>query len=804
MNLKKYLPHLLAGLTFLILMLVYFSPYMAGKSLAPRDLMEAAGALNEVNKYAEKGESIEWTNTSFSGMPMWVSSDLNIFRVVHKVLNNLLPLPILLMSLAFIGFYTLLSVFKVKPWLAFVGAMAYALSSFNMISILAGHANKVFDMVYMAPLLAGIFLVYKGKYLKGSILTVFTLGMEIYYNHIQINYYLLIMILAVAIVELVKAIKKDQFKSFMKASVVLIGAALIAISANIVSLWSLAEYAESSTRGGSELTTKKNEGGGLDKDYAFSWSLGKMETATLFIPYFYGGGSSEDLGEKSNSYNVLIKNGVPKQQAKGYVQHLPSYWGTQPFTVGPVYVGGIIFYLFVLGLFLLRGGIKWWALGLTILSVVLAWGKNFEIVSDFFFYYVPLYNKFRSVTMILVIAQLTIPFLGTLVLSKIISGKFKKEDLKKGLLNSLYICGGFALAMFLLGTTFFDFKGAQDANGGMPSWLVNALVEDRQHLFKMDALRSLSFVLLSAGFIWAYATDKLKLKWLYLSFAVMIVVDMWPVNKRYLNDSSFVEKTQIKKQNFPISKAEKQLLKSDTSTYRVLSFLHGNPFNESKTSYYHKSIGGYSAIKLGRYQELIEAYISKNHMPVLNMLNTKYFFVPNKEGGEPAIQENPNAMGNAWFVNQVQIVPNADAELAALSNLRPNELAYVDERFSEAIQANSGLEFSGEGILELKSYHPEKMVYYSSSNSKQFAVFSEIYYQPGWNAYVDGVFAPHVRTDYVLRGMLLPAGKHEIIFKFEPNSYKIGEKIGLTASIITVILALASIFFFLKNRKEKN
>ena len=800
MNFKKYMPHLLACLAFLFMMLLYFSPYFFGKTLSQGDITESIGALKEINQYKQNGESILWSNSSFSGMPFWSSSELNIFKWIHNIFRVIAPLPILLMFLAFIGFYILLTTFRVKPWLAFAGATAYALSSFNMISILAGHANKVYDMVYMAPLLAGIFLVYKGKYLKGALLTIFTLGMEIFYNHIQINYYLLIMILGIAIAELIVAIREDKIKAFTRASLILVGSAIIAISANITSLWSLAEYAESSTRGGSELTSKKTEGNGLDKDYAFSWSLGKLETATLFIPYFYGGGSSENLGEKSNSYKELISHGVPRQQAKSYVKNFPTYWGSQPFTVGPVYVGAIVFYLFVLALFLFKGRIKWWALSLTVLSIVLAWGKNFEIVSDFFFYYVPLYNKFRSVTMILVIAELTMPFLAILTLSKILEGEYDKPTLKKAVLKSLYICGGFAVAMLLFGTTLFDFSNPNDTSRGLPDWILSALREDRIHLFKVDAMRSLFFVVVSAGLIWAYSIQKIKLKWVYLSFILLIIIDMWPVNKRYINESSYVEKITETKQNFPLTKTEKKILDSDSSTYRVLSFLHGNPFSESKTSYYHKSVGGYSAIKLGRYQELIEAYLSKNHMPVLNMLNTKYFFMPNEKGGEPLVQQNPNAMGNAWFVKEIQLVGNADEELAALSNLKPAEVAYVDQRFSNEV--NGALTFTAEGAIELTNYHPENMEYFTSSKSQQFVLFSEIYYQPGWQAYIDGIPAPHVRADYVLRGMLVPEGEHKIVFKFNPNSYSIGDKIGISASVLIIIMVLFSLFWYYKKEQS--
>ncbi|MCG8474559.1 MAG: YfhO family protein [Cytophagales bacterium] len=794
---KRLWPHAAAFLGFMLLMFLYFSPVFQGKTLQKTDVIEFMGIQHESHEYKQKGEDIHWTGSSFSGMPLQHDSNKNIFGLIHQGLSKLLPLPVLLLSLAFLGFYILLSVFKAKPWIAFAGASAYALSSFTMISILAGHINKVYDMVYMAPVLAGIILVYKGKIWRGMSLTVFFLGMEIYYRHIQINYYLMFMILLYAGFEAYRSFKNKKTKTFVMRSALLAFAASVAIGANIVGLWATAEYAPSSTRGGTELTkTGEPAGkktGGLDKDYAFAWSLGKMETMSLFIPYFNGGGSHEHADANSHLYKALIGRGANAQQAQGILQQLPLYWGEQPFTVGPTYMGAIIILLFVWGLFTVRGPIKWWALGLTVFSIVLAWGRHFEQINDLFFYYLPLYNKFRTVTMALTICMITLPFLGFYALIQSLNGKIKKEEALQGLKWAFGICAGLTLIFLAFAGSFMEFSNAREAAAQIPAWMLDALKEDRQSYLRTDALRTLVFLVLAAGLLWAVLKEKVKASHFAIALSMLIIADMWPVNKRYLNDSNFQKKRRINKNYFQKTPADIEILADSTKHFRVFDL--NNPFNNGRTSYHHKSIGGYSAIKLQRYQEIIDRYLSKSHIQVLNMLNTRYFIVHDPKTNRTEAKLNAGAAGAAWFVKELKIVQNANEEINALKNFDPKTTAYMDVRFENLLPQKGNLNFTGSGQIELKNYHPEEMTYYTKSAEEQFAVFSEIYYQPGWQAYLDGVPVPHGRVDYVLRGMLLPAGEHQIVFKYAPNAYRIGDWVALLSSILIILTLGGTIFF---------
>ncbi|BDD10588.1 membrane protein [Fulvitalea axinellae] len=814
---RKILPHILACLAFLVLMAGYFSPVFQGKTLAQRDVIEFTGTEHEMHEFNEKeNRQIHWTGSSFSGMPIWQSSKLNIFSQIHNVIAGTVPAPIWLMFLGFVGFYILLNAFGIKPWFAFAGAAAYSLSTFHMISILAGHINKVYDIALMAPVIAGVYLVYRGKLLRGALITAFFLGMEIYYRHIQISYYLMIMILFWALFEAIEAYRNKTVPDFIKRSAILAAAAGIAIGANIVTLWSTAEYAKSSTRGGSELSSKvaKGEGEGLSKDYAFDWSYGKAESMTLFIPYFYGGGSHEHPGKDSETYKALTKIGFPPQTAEYVLNFFPNYWGSQPFTVGPVYVGAVIFFLFILGLFTVKGPLKWWALSMTILSLFLAWGKNFSAFNDFFFYYVPLYNKFRTVTMVLVVAEIAMPLLGMVALWNIVTGKIAKADALKGLYGATGVTAFLALFFFVAGGSLLQFTSPKDAQlmagltkqaklpPGTLDSVSEALKADRLALFKGDAFRSLLFTLIAAGLIWAFVQEKIKKMWLGVALCVLVIADLWPVNKRYLNNESFAEKKELKKFNFKKTAADIKILADTTKHYRVFN-LAGSPFNDGQTSYFHKSLGGYSAIKLQRYQEVVEEYLSKQHIQTINMLNTRYFILPNPQTGQPEARLNPGAAGNAWFIKSLKIVENADQELASLKNFDPKTTAFMDRRFEDKMPQKGDLNFDGNGSIQLQSYDPEELVYSTNSNSEQFAVFSEVYYQPGWNSYIDGVKVPHTRVDYILRGMIVPAGPHKIVFKFEPNSYKIGSIIGLISSILVIVLLAWAIYVQAKANKAK-
>jgi hypothetical protein len=790
--LKSIYPHLLAHGIFILILFVYYSPVLSGKRLIQNDLVQSVGALQEAIETGKNtGEEILWSNSSFGGMPVWRGHSTNILRHVHTFATETIPTPVLLSYLCFLGFYILIAAAGGNVWLAFAGGAAFAFTSFNIVSIEAGHINKVFDMALMAPVIAGILLAFKKRYWIGAFTTTLSLGFLIFYAHYQIIYYLLLTVVVMGLYYLIKNIKEKTLPHFIKASLILIASALLAVGPNISNLWTTQVYAQSTTRGGSELSTKKElSGGGLDKDYAFDWSYGKMETFTLFIPYFHGGGSNEELGTGSASYKALIQNGVPKADARKYVKNIPLYWGDQPFTAGPVYFGAIIVFLFVFGMFFIKSSYKWWILGVSLVTIMLAWGKNFAPLNDFLFYYFPLYNKFRSVTMILSVTQLVVPFLAFLALIELIQKEISYDRFMHSLKWSAGICIGVALAVVLLGGLFTDFSGARDSEYGLPDWFLNAILEDRASKLRMDAFRSLFFVTLAAGILWAYATQRLKPVVFFAALAVLVLVDLTLVDNRYLNDSNF-QKFRSWEQDVFVKTAADEFILRDTTYYRVYNMTK-SPFNDATTSYYHKSIGGYSAIKLGRYQEMIDSLIRKNNMAAFNMLNTKYIIVSDQKTGEVFPQRNPEALGNAWFVDSIEIVANADEEIAAMQNFDPKNLAIVDQRFAEPIKGWTPA-YDSTATIQLIEYHPNRLKYSSQTSTEQFVVFSEIYYQPGWNAYIDGQLAPHGRVNYILRGMKVPAGTHTIEFKFEPEHYYKSEKVSFWGSILFVLFLASMI-----------
>jgi hypothetical protein len=803
--LKSITPHLIAASIFLVILFIYFWPIVGGKSLIQSDITQITGSLKEATNYHSKtGEEILWSNSGFGGMPVWRGYGKNFINYFHHFTNSIIPNPILLCFFAFIGFYILLKSFKVNNLLCFAGAAGYTFSSFTLISIEACHINKVYDMTLMAPVLAGIVMLYQGRYWLGSGVTALFLSLQIFYGHVQITYYLIILTLFFVIAHFILSLKNKTLPAFTKASLILIMVCIISLAPNVSKLWTTSEYVKSTTRGGSELSTQKTEGGGLDKEYAFQWSNGITETMTLFIPYFYGGSSHEELGKSSEVYKTLASKGY-QNEAKEFSKSVPLYWGDQPFTAGPVYFGAIICFLFILGLFLVKGNVKWWILGATILSIMLSWGKNLEWFTDLFFYYVPLYNKFRSVTMILSIAQITVPLLGFLALRDIISGKLSKEEIFNGLKRSTYIMGGIALFFALFGGFVFDFSSESDAQlAQFPEWLMEAIKSDRASKLRLDSLRSLFFVLAAAGLIWALVKEKITSRNFYLILSLLILTDLILVDKRYLNNEDFKIKKNYEKEVFAKSPADEAILQDPDPDFRVFNTTKGIT-SDAITSYYHKSLGGYSAIKLRRYQDIIDSALSRSNMAVINMLNTKYFIGTDKETGTMTAQRNPGALGNAWFVNNYKFVKNADEEINAIKNFDPSKTAIVDEKFKDQLQGKSFSKDST-GKIRLTSYHPNRLSYEYEASSEQLVVFSEIYYQPGWNAYIDGKLSPHFRVNYILRAMIVPGGKHKIEFKFEPKSYIVGEKISLAGSLVLIFFLLLvfgrEIFVSLKNTKE--
>ncbi len=626
------------------------------------------------------------------------------------------------------------------------------------------------------------------------------------YAQYQITYYLIITIAFIGIYELIKNIKEKTLPHFAKASLLLLAAALIAVGPNISQIWTTQVYSKNTQRAGSELTSEaKTDDKGLGKDYTFAWSNGIAETMTGFIPYFYGGSSNEELGQSSETYKALLDNNVPKAEAKSFLKNIPLYWGDQPFTSGPVYFGACIVFLFVLGMILIKDQMKWWILGVSVLAIMLSWGKNFETFNDFFYFNFPLYNKFRSVTMVLCIPQVMLPFLAGLVLIKITKREIGYPDFIKGLKWATISCGSVALLFGLFGGVFFDFISQNDAEMAkqFPEWLMEAIRADRAGKLQSDSFRSLFFVVAVAGLLWAFVKEKLQPTVFYLAFSLLVLIDLAQVDMRYLNYKTFRPAKNWDKEAFALTETDEMILQDKDTYYRVANFTK-SPFNDATTSYYHKSIGGYSAIKLARYQDLIDKQLSKNNMAVYSMLNTKYFIVADQKTNQPFVQKNPGALGNAWFVKNYQLVQNADEEMKALDSIQPELTAFVDTKFSKELE---GLKITNDSsaTIALTAYHPNRLTYASTAASEQLAVFSDIYYQPGWNAYIDGKPAPHFRANYVLRAMKIPQGTHTITFRFEPEHYFLTEKISFAGSILLIIFLVGTLtLHFVQHKKHSN
>ncbi len=786
-NFKQILPHVVAVVLFLIISYAYFYPQLQGKVLLQSDMRNFYGMSKEILDYkAATGEQALWTNSMFGGMPAYLISvefNHNLFINVLRVFMAICDRPANFVFVSLLGFYIALLIFKVKPWLAIAGSVAFAFSTYFFIIIDAGHSSKASALAYMAPIVAGVYMAYNRKILLGSLLMGFFLAVQLFINHLQITYYTFLIILVFGIFQFISSFKEKQLLRFLKATGALAFAAGLAVGSNASSIMLTYEWGKDSMRGESELTIteKNNKTTGLDKDYATSWSYGKAETMTLLIPNFFGGSSSGELSTSSETYNLLKQS--YGENAKQVIKHLPIYWGDQPFTSGPVYVGAILMFLFVLGLFIVKGQLKWWLLTITILSIFLAWGRNFMWFSDIFFDYFPGYNKFRTVSMILVIAEFAIPLLAILGLKKIMDKEITKEQLMKPFKYSLIIVGSVTLLFALLPGLFFDFSSPNDKEL-QSSGILPALMQDRESLLRTDAFRSLVFILLTAGLIYAFIIDKLKSGYFYIILTLLIMIDLWPITKRYMSSDAFVTKLEAKSP-FKPTQADLDILQDKDPDFRVIN-LAANTFNDASTSYFHKSIGGYHGAKMKRYQELIEYHISKNNREVWNMLNTKYFIIPVKDQAPKAVQ-NPDALGNAWFVKSYRMVANADEEIKALEKFSAKNEAIVDKRFADKI---NGLQINYDSTASIKliSYKPNALIYDTKATTDQLAVFSEIYYAKGWNTFIDGTPAQHFRADYVLRSMRVPAGNHKIEFKFQPKSYDTGNKISLASSALLLLL----------------
>ncbi|MAX06224.1 MAG: hypothetical protein CMD19_07370 [Flavobacteriales bacterium] len=778
-KLKGLATHASILLLFIVISFIYFSPVLKGDRLNAHDIKTWKGMSKEVQDFREAtGEEALWTNSMFSGMPAYQISTKykgNLIQYIHKALSLGIPRPASILFLYLLGFYILLLSLKVDWRLSAVGAIAFAFSSYFFIIIQAGHMTKAHAIAYVPMVVAAVLYTYRGKMLLGGVLTSLTVALEIYANHLQITYYLFLILCLIGFVQFLKDFRDNNLLSFSKRTVILLLAALLASGTSLTRLVTTMEYGQESTRGQSELTANMdNKTSGLDKDYATQWSYGIAETLTLLIPNFHGGASQGELTIESETYQAIKRS----PNAKKLIKSLPLYWGSQPLVNGPTYAGSIVIFLFFLGLFFIRSEIRIWIILATIMSIMLAWGKNFMGLTEFFLDYFPGYNKFRAVSMILVIVEFTLPLLGFIALDSFLKSDKSESDRRKPLKLAFYITGGISLLFTLMPGVFFDFVGVQDTILEKNGWPIDALRSDRASLLSSDAWRSFIFIALTFGVLWIFLKDKLKSQYVILIIGLLVLVDMWTVNKRYLNDSHFVRNSKIENP-YQQTQANNQILMDQDPNFRVFN-QSVSTFNDASTSYFHKSIGGYHGAKLKRYQELIENHISKGNPSVINMLNTKY--VINRNG---QVQQNPAAMGNAWFVSNVNIVASADEEITALDGLDVSNTAVINAQFSNQIPDSVS---NADANISLIEYKPNYLRYSSKSVTDGIVIFSEIYYDKGWNAYIDGDLKPHFRANYVLRGIMIPSGAHTVEFKFEPETYQIGERVSLVSSVILLLL----------------
>lgn len=830
---KKFLPDLIAILAFIVISFIYFFPAITeDRILFQHDTVAGAGAGQEAKEYYERtGERTRWTNALFGGMPTYQMSpsydSTEPLTFVQKVYHLFLPNYVWLTFIMMLGFYILLRAFGIPAWLAGLGGIIWGFSSYFFILIAAGHIWKFITLAYIPPTIAGIVLAYRKKYLLGGIITALFMAMQILSNHVQMTYYFLFVILFMVGAFFEDAWRKKELPQFFKATGVLIVAGLIGVSINLSNLYHTYEYSKETMRGKSELkyegAAAQQTSSGLNRDYITQWSYGIGETFSLLVPNVKGGASvplsrSEKAMEKANPmYSSLYSQ-------------LTQYFGDQPMTSGPVYVGAFVLMLFILGCFIVKGPMKWALLGATIFSILLSWGKNFMGLTDFFIDYIPMYNKFRAVSSILVIAEFTIPLLAILTLKEILT----KPELLKEKLKYIYISFGltgglallFAIAPRLFFPTYIPGNEMAALQNALPadqlSPIIANLEEMRVHLFTSDAWRSFFIVTIGTLLLLAYNAKKLKATWTVAAIALLCLGDMWSVNKRYLYDEQFIPKSE-QTATFRKTQTDELILQDPSLDYRVLNFA-GNTFEENNTSYWHKSVGGYHAAKLRRYQEMIDHHIAKEmqaayqevataggqmdsvnaaKFPVLNMLNTKYFIFPAGQQGQTVPIENPYTFGNAWFIDKIQYVNNANEEIDAIGQVDLQQTAIVDSKFKEALKGvNEGYKDSL-STIRLTSYEPNQLVYETSSPQDGIVVFSEIYY-PGWTATIDGKPADIARADYILRAMNVPAGKHTIEMRFDPQSLHITEGIAYGAMALLLVGVIILIWIYRKKYSENS
>ncbi|RLD76567.1 MAG: hypothetical protein DRJ10_13375 [Bacteroidetes bacterium] len=831
-NLKNYfqkaLPFLIAIIFFIVLSFMYFSPMFEGKVLKQSEqtnLQAMSQELVEFNK--QTGEDSQWTNSVYGGMPAYSihqESSYNIYFHIQNLLKLGLPgTTVAVLFIYMLGFYILLLSLKFNNWQSVLGGISFGFASYNIIIIAIGQITKTYAIAFMAPVIAGVLMTYRKKYIWGAVLTTFALGIQMVTTHIQITYYLFLMIFLLIIVQFVYAVIEKQLKVFTKATAVLVVAVLLAVLPNIANLATNYEYNKISTQGISELSV--NESDNSNNKYTQTSSYAKSEALTLMIPNAKGG-SSKYIGTDEE----ILKN-VDSKFAN-YVSQSSAYFGNLPVSAGPIYIGAILMFLFIFGLFTIKTSTKWWLLVIAIFGILLSWGSNFDILTVLMQNVTPFYSSFDSFSMSLIITGFAIPLLAMLVLKEVIADKGFIKKHKIWFYVSLGVTAGISLVLYITPDTFISFLSQNEIAGfaaqkeqtaqaeQQMKLYIYGLEQARMEIFKVDAIRSFIFIIIGSALLWLYSSIKqFKESYLLIALAVLFLADMWTVDKRYLNEENF-QKKSFAKNVFKKTLADEMIIKDGDPNYRVLSYLR-NPLNDAYTSYSHKSIGGASISKLGRYQDIINRYLafelqmvarayqadttgslgslfSKTN--VLNMMNVKYIIFA------PKVYElNWNSLGHSWFVDDYEIVENADAELAALARFNPKKTAIIDKHFKPVTDKLPEVEFFSldTGYIQLTNYKPNHLTYKSATNKERLAVFSEIYYDKGWNAYVDGFPTEHIRVNYILRGMIIPKGVHDIEFKFEPKSYSIGQKVSMASSILVVLFLLALVGYTYKMQKAE-
>ncbi|MDX9881429.1 MAG: YfhO family protein [Prolixibacteraceae bacterium] len=816
--LQKMGPYLAAILLFLVISVIYFSPVLEGKKVQSSDGAQFQGMAKEIVDYRNAtGKEALWSNNMFSGMPAYLTSTFYPGELPAKIQKAVVSIsrPVMILTLSFLFFFILCLSLDISLWAAFAASLAYGFMTFTFVVMVTGHFTKAHTLTYVSLLVAGALMAYKKNRAAGSLIVAIALAWMLSANHLQMTYYAAILMLILGITYLVFAIREKTFPGFVKTSLMLLVAVILAVGANFSRLYTTYEYGKYSMRSKSELTlNKENKTSGLDKDYILDYSYDLGEAMTAFIPRFKGGGMMEPLGENSAFYKELEKL-QGKKLAEDFSKNAPLYWGSQPISGAPFYFGAVLCFLFVLGLFVLKGKDKWWLVAVVVVSFLLSLGKNFSLLSNLMLDYFPGYNKFRDVKNIIVIQQFAMALSGVLAIREIYLRKITNAEFMKSLKYATGITGGFAFVFVVLPGLAGNFSGATDAQYlqmGWPKQLIDALQDDRRMVLRTDAFRSLVFVLLAAAGLWAFWKNKLKAKYAVVLWVALVLVDMWPVNKKYFNNDNFSSKKEVA-EPFKKTAADMAIERDNDLYFRVLNLR--NPFADSRTSYFHKSIGGYHGAKMKRYNELFQYQIQPemqrliagfqspgtidsliSTLPVMNMLNTRYIIYDT----EQAPITNPAALGNAWLVSSVKMVENADQEIMALAKFNPEKEAIVNTRFRSLMDEKT---FSAKGSVKLTEYQPNYLKYEANVNGEQLAVFSEIYYPKGWKAFVDGKETPHFQVNYVLRAMLLPGGTHEVEFRFEPQSYFIGNKISMASSVLLLLAITAVLFFRIKTQKDE-